>query len=325
VAPSQVPARPRSPHGAERHAGSPAAPVFRFAPSPNGYLHRGHAFSALYNHRAALAAGGRFLLRIEDIDLARARPAFYAAIEEDLAWLGLAWERPVLRQSGRFEAYRAALRELDRLGLLYPAFMSRAEIAAAVGAAPDGGAWPRDPDGAPHYPGPERAWSARRRRAEIDRGAPYALRLDMAAALGGMPPLSWCERDPLGGAPAIVRPAEAAAWGDVVLARKEVPASYHLAVVVDDAHQGVSHVVRGADLLAATSVHVLLQALLGLTVPTWFHHRLVLDEGGRKLAKSRGSETIRGRRAAGESAAELIVGLPAPIGFAPVVADAGRH
>jgi len=285
--------------------------VFRFAPSPNGYLHRGHAFSALLNGRAAAATGGRFLLRIEDIDLTRARPEFETAIYEDLAWLGLRWEEPVLRQSERFDAYRQALAALDRLGLLYPSLMSRAAIAAAVAeAGPD---WPRDPDGAPLYPGNERDLTEAERRAAIESGKPYALRLDMKRALAGLAPLAWMEADPIGTEPPTTHAADPAAWGDVVLARKEAPGSYHLSVIVDDAFQGVTDVVRGLDLKPSTSVHRLLQTLLGLNAPRYFHHRLILDESGAKLAKSRGSETIRARRKAGESAAALIAGLgPTP-------------
>ncbi len=281
--------------------------VFRFAPTPNGYLHRGHAYSALLNFRAAAATAGRFLLRIEDFDLTRARAAFEAAIFADLAWLGLAWEEPVLRQRDRFAAYEAAIAELDRLGLLYPAFMSRGEIAAA--AADRGPGWPSDPDGAPLYPGSERDWPAARRKAEIASGRPYALRLDMRRALEGLPSLAWQEVDPFGIEAPVSRRADPSHWGDVVLARKEVLGSYHLAVVVDDAFQSVSDVVRGLDLAPSTSVHRLLQTLLGLPEPRYFHHALVLDEDGAKLSKSRGSETIRARRAAGESPAALIAGL----------------
>jgi glutamyl-Q tRNA(Asp) synthetase len=284
--------------------------TFRFAPSPNGYLHRGHALSALLNARAAEATGGRFLLRIEDIDRTRARTAFEAAIYEDLDWLGLSWEEPVLRQSDRFDAYRAALAELEKLGLLYPAFMSRAEVQSHVDRRKAAGApWPRDPDGAPLYPRAERGWPPSKRKAEIASGRPYALRLDMAAALAGLPPLTWKEQDESRPGLSITVPADPAAWGDVILGRKEIPASYHLAVVMDDAFQGVSDVVRGKDLRAATSVHRLLQALLGLPEPTYTHHRLILDESGQKLSKSRGSETIRARRAAGETPEELIAGL----------------
>jgi glutamyl-Q tRNA(Asp) synthetase len=295
----------------DQTANGAARRVFRFAPSPNGYLHRGHAFSAVLNQRAADATEGRLLLRIEDIDVTRARPEFEAAITEDLGWLGLQWEQPVLRQSERFDAYREALTELERLGLLYPSFLTRGEIRARVAEAEAGGQqWPRDPDGAPLYPGGERAWSIEARRAEMASGKPYALRLDMARALEAGVALSWREVDPFREEYAgVLRAADPAAWGDVVLARKELPASYHLCVVVDDAFQGVTDVVRGLDLQPSTSVHRLLQALLGLPEPRYFHHRLILDATGAKLAKSRGSETIRARREAGESPDELIAGL----------------
>jgi glutamyl-Q tRNA(Asp) synthetase len=288
-------------------AENPPTRVFRFAPSPNGFLHRGHAFSALLNSGAAEASGGRFLLRIEDIDRTRAREKFEAAIFEDLEWLGLRWEEPVLRQRDRFDTYRDTLAELDRLGLLYPAFMSRGEIAAALG---EGGpTWPRDPDGAPHYPGGERDWPQSKRQAEMESGKPYALRLDMARTLSGVPPFSWRSIDPFGVEPSASHPADPAAWGDVILARKEIPASYHIAVVVDDAFQSVTDIVRGKDLEAATSVHRLLQMLLGLPEPRYFHHRLILDEYGEKLSKSRGSETICARREAGETPQWLIAGI----------------
>jgi glutamyl-Q tRNA(Asp) synthetase len=286
---------------------SDARKVFRFAPSPTGYLHRGHALSALLNQRAAEATGGRFLLRIEDVDLTRARPEFEAAIFEDLAWLGLRWEEPVLNQRDRFDAYAKALAELDRLGLLYPAFMSRNEIAAAVEKA--GRAWPRDPDGAPHYPGPEREWSDAQRRTEMASGNPYALRLNMAQAFSGLPKLWWNSVDPFGVEQAATHSANPARWGDVILARKEVHGSYHIAVVVDDAFQGVTDVVRGKDLEAATSVHRLLQTLLGLPEPRYFHHRLILDADGKKLSKSLDSESVRARRETGESLEALVAGL----------------
>lgn len=284
--------------------------VFRFAPSPNGYLHRGHAYSALLNFRAAEATGGRLLLRIEDIDRTRARAEFETAIFEDLVWLGLRWEEPVLRQRDRFSAYAEALGELEKLGLLYPAVMSRAEIEKAVAdREASGSRWPRDPDGAPHYPGPEREWSSEQRKTALESGRPYALRLDTRRALEGIPALSWRERSPFDASSETLVSAGPAAWGDVILARKEVPASYHIAVVVDDAFQEVTDVVRGKDLEAATSVHRLLQTLLSLPEPHYFHHRLILDDNGQKLAKSRGSETIRARREAGESAAELTARL----------------
>jgi glutamyl-Q tRNA(Asp) synthetase len=277
-------------------------PVFRFAPSPNGYLHLGHALSALINFDAAQRHGGRFLLRIEDIDLTRARPEFEKAIFEDLAWLGLDWERPVTRQSERFAAYCAALDELDRLELLYPSFLTRREIRALVAEAEKtGNAWPRDPDGAPLYPGPERNWTARRRRAEMAGGRDYALRLDMTRATEGLQALGWTEIDPRADGSPAVQDANPALWGDVVLARKDVPASYHLSVTVDDAFQGIGWVVRGLDLKPSTSVHRLLQQLLGLPEPAYFHHRLVRDEAGRKLSKSEGAAALRERRALGET------------------------
>lgn len=289
---------------------SNGAPVFRFAPTPNGYLHRGHALSALLNQRAADHTGGRLLLRIEDIDRTRAQPEFEAAIFEDLAWLGIAWEEPILRQRDRFEAYAVALAELQKLGLLYPSFTSRAEIDAAVKAAEAGGArWPRDPDGAPLYPGGERDWSERRRREALAGGAPYAIRLDMAKAVSGLPELTWERVDPFSREFARTMPVRLAEWGDVVLARRETPASYHLAVVVDDAFQGITDVLRGQDLEPSTSVHRLLQTLLSLPAPRYFHHPLILDERGEKLSKSRGSESLRARREAGETAEQVIAGL----------------
>ncbi len=272
-----------------------ASPVYRFAPSPNGFLHLGHAYSALLNFELARESGGRFLLRIEDIDRGRARPEFEAAIYEDLAWLGLAWETPVRRQSEHFNDYAAALEKLDALGLLYPCACKRSDIAHFAAAHPD---WPRDPDGAPLYPGFCRDKPRRPARDILAQGG-VALRLDMAraAALAGEG-LSWRE----GGG---VVPADPAQWGDVVLARKDTPASYHIAVTVDDALQGVTHVVRGRDLFYATSLHRLLQRLLTLPEPGYFHHGLILDEAGEKLAKSRGSKTLRALRAEGVSAAQV--------------------
>ena len=280
--------------------------VFRFAPSPNGYLHLGHAFSALLNADAAAATGGRLLLRIEDIDQTRARSEFEAAIFADLAWLGLVWEEPVLRQTDRFEAYRQVLAELDRLGLIYPAFLSRGEIRAAITTFhKEGRDWPRDPDGSPHYPGTERDWSQTRRRDEMASGRPYALRLDMARALAGISDLTWRERDPFGVEPDFDADADPAAWGDIILARRDTPASYHLAVSLDDAFQGVTDIVRGFDIKPATAVHRLLQALLGLPEPVYFHHRLILGEDGRKLSKSEGSAGLRNLRRSGVSPAEI--------------------
>ncbi|MBP0111139.1 MULTISPECIES: tRNA glutamyl-Q(34) synthetase GluQRS [Bradyrhizobium] len=286
-------------------------PVFRFAPSPNGFLHLGHAYSALLNFDRARETGGRLLLRIEDIDATRCRPEYETAIYEDLAWLGIAWERPVRRQSEHPADYRAALEKLSALGLVYPAFESRAEIAKLVAAREADGPWPRDPDGAPLYPGDAKSLSADERSQLIASGAPYALRLDMAAACRGAAGLSWNE---LGEGPDGERgsvPARPEVWGDVILARKETPTSYHLSVIVDDALQGVSEIVRGQDLFHATSVHRLLQVLLGLPEPTYRHHRLIRDEAGRKLSKSSRSTGLRALRAAGIAPARVrqLVGL----------------
>jgi glutamyl-Q tRNA(Asp) synthetase len=280
--------------------------VFRFAPSPNGYLHLGHALSALINADAAAATGGRLLLRIEDIDQTRARADFEAAIFADLAWLGMVWEEPVLRQSDRFDAYRKALAELNRLGLIYPAFMSRSEIRAAITAFHrQGRNWPRDPDGTPHYPDTERDWSETRRRDEMASGRPYALRLDMARACSGIAGLTWRERDPFGAEPVLTVKADPTVWGDVILARRDTPASYHLAVTVDDAFQGITDIIRGLDLEPATGIHRLLQDLLGLPEPDYFHHRLILDEDGRKLSKSEGSAGLKNLRESGVSPAGI--------------------
>ena len=219
-------------------------PVFRFAPSPNGYLHLGHALSALLNADMARASGGRLLLRIEDIDETRCRPEYEAAIYEDLAWLGLAWEQPVRRQSAHYGDYRAALARLEAMGLVYPSFESRAEIAALVAARETKSPWPRDPDGAPLYPGDAKSMPAAERARRMQSGAPYALRLDMNAALAKIDRLTWDEtgQGPSGETGTIA--ADPTLWGDVILARKETPTSYHLAVVVDDAAQGVT--ARGA-------------------------------------------------------------------------------
>jgi glutamyl-Q tRNA(Asp) synthetase len=286
-------------------------PVFRFAPSPNGYLHLGHAYSALLNSDRARDAGGRLLLRIEDIDATRCRPEFETAIYEDLAWLDIAWETPVRRQSEHLDAYRAALDRLSALGLVYPAFESRAEITRLVTAREADGPWPRDPDGAPLYPGDARSLSADERDRLVDAGAPYALRLDMAAACRRAVGLSWNEMGEGPDGERGVVPARPEAWGDVIVARKETPTSYHLSVVVDDALQDISEIVRGQDLFHATSVHRLLQALLRLPEPVYRHHGLVRDEGGRKLSKSTSSTGLRELRAAGATPAGIrqLVGL----------------
>src|SRR3954467_7881796 len=286
-------------------------PVFRFAPSPNGYLHLGHAYSALLNFDLARRAGGRFLLRIEDIDATRCRPEFEAAIYEDLAWLGICWETPVRRQSQHFSSYRVAVEGLAGLGLIYPSFESRAEIARLVAQREAGAPWPRDPDGAPLYPGAAKSLSPDQRRQLIAQGTPYALRLDMAVARARTGDLSWkeCGEGP-GGESGVVT-AQPEAWGDVILARKETPTSYHLSVVIDDALQGVTDVVRGRDLFHATSVHRLLQKLLDLPAPVYRHHRLVLDEAGQKLSKSTRATGLRELRAAGLNSA----GIRRVVGF----------
>jgi glutamyl-Q tRNA(Asp) synthetase len=281
--------------------------IFRFAPSPNGYLHLGHALSALINVDMARAAGGRLLLRIEDIDVTRCRPEYEAAIYEDLTWLGIAWEEPVRRQSEHLADYRAALGKLEALGLIYPSFESRAEIARLVAEREAHGPWLRDPDGAPLYPGAARHLAADERARRIAAGEPYALRLDMDAATKRVGPLTWSET----GSTARISEAQPHTWGDVVLARKETPTSYHLSVVVDDALQGVTHVVRGQDLYWSTSVHRLLQALLGLPAPAYHHHRLILDTDGRKLSKSTRATALCELRAQGTTPDDIrrMVGL----------------
>jgi glutamyl-Q tRNA(Asp) synthetase len=285
--------------------------VFRFAPSPNGYLHLGHAFSALINAQGAQACQGRFLLRIEDIDPARCRPEYEDAVYQDLGWLGIRWEAPVRRQSEHLADYRRALEALSGQGLVYPSFESRAEIAKLVAQREADGPWPRDPDGAPLYPGVAKQLSSEERTRLIDSGAPYALRLDMNAAIARAGALGWTEQGEGPDGETGVVAARPHDWGDVILARKETPTSYHLSVVVDDALQGVTDVVRGQDLFHATGVHRLLQRLLGLREPAYRHHRLIRDEAGRKLAKSTASTGLRELRAAGMTPSDVrrIIGL----------------
>ena len=263
--------------------------VTRFAPSPTGFLHIGHAYAALFAAEAADPGG--FLLRIEDIDTSRCRPAFETAIYEDLAWLGLSWPEPVRRQSEHFPDYGAALDRLDQRGLLYPCFCTRADIAAASGA-------PHGPEG-PLYPGTCRALSADEQPARIAAGRPYAFRLRMDAARGETGPLCWHDEDR----------GEIAAtpekFGDVVLARKDTPASYHLACTLDDALQGVTLVTRGEDLFESTHVHRLLQALLNLPTPRYRHHRLLTDAAGRKFSTRDQAPTLRALRESGKTAADV--------------------
>jgi glutamyl-Q tRNA(Asp) synthetase len=272
-----------------------AMTVTRFAPSPTGYLHLGHVRSAWEGWRAARAAGGRFLLRIEDIDRSRCRTEFDAAIREDLAWLGLEWDGEVRRQSEHFAGYRAALARLDAAGMLYPCFCTRKEIQAEIARA--GGA-PQGEDGL-IYPGTCKRLSAGERAERIAAGADYALRLDISAATAGAGALAWSEDGRR-------IAADPGLLGDVVLARKDVPTSYHLAVTVDDALQGVTLVTRGIDLFAATHIHRLLQALLGLPTPEYRHHPLLTDAGGKRLAKRDRALTVRAMREAGMSPAAIV-------------------
>jgi glutamyl-Q tRNA(Asp) synthetase len=296
-------------------------PVFRFAPSPNGYLHLGHALSALLNFDMARQAGGRFLLRIEDIDATRCRPEYEAAIYEDLAWLGLVWEQPVRRQSDHLDAYEAALGRLDAMGLIYPSFESRAEISRLVTDRERTGPWRRDPDGAPLYPGDAKALPPAERRRRLNSGDPFALRLDMIAALARSPAdgasLTFIETGsgPNGEAGTVA--ADPAAWGDVIIARKDAPTSYHLAAVVDDARQGITQVVRGQDLFHATGLHTLLQRLLGLPQPVYHHHRLIHDAEGRKLSKSTRATGLRELRAGGATPADIRRMMSLPQSHAP--------
>ncbi|HTO84528.1 MAG TPA: tRNA glutamyl-Q(34) synthetase GluQRS [Methylomirabilota bacterium] len=268
--------------------------VTRFAPSPTGYLHLGHAASALVGWQAAKAAGGRFLLRIEDIDATRCRPQFEAAIQEDLAWLGLDWEQPVRRQSEHMSDYSAGLHRLDALGVLYPCFCTRREIEAEIAAAAQA---PHGPDG-PLYPGTCRRLTAAERADRMARGLAYALRLDAAKAADLAGPLAWTEAGRR-------VPVDPLRLGDAVLARKDVPASYHLAVTVDDAQQGVTLVTRGEDLFHATHLHRLLQRLLGLAEPAYKHHILLTNAAGRRLAKRDGALALRALRQAGRTPAEV--------------------
>jgi len=286
-------------------------PVFRFAPSPNGYLRLGHAYSALLNFDLARQTGGRFLLRIEDIDPTRCKPEFETAIDQDLDWLGIEWEEPVRRQSRHLDDYRDAVEKLSARGLLYPSFESRAEIARLVEQREANGRWPRDPDGVPLYPGTAKLLSGEPRARLLQSGAPFALRLDMAAACAIAGDLTWIERGEGPEGETVKVAARPEAWGDVILARRETPTSYHLSVAIDDALQGVTEVVRGRDLFWSTSVHRLLQALLGLPQPAYRHHRLVLDSAGQKLSKSTGSTGLRELRAGGAATAEVrrLVGL----------------
>lgn len=287
--------------------------VFRFAPSPNGALHLGHAYSALLNQRMASAAGGRMLLRIEDIDTDRCTPELERAMLEDLEWLGFEWERPVRRQSEHFAEYAALLDRLRKEDLVYPAFMSRGEVRAHIAdAAARGERWPHDPDGAPLYPGVEKTLSRRERQRRIDGGEPFAWRLDMERALPAVVhPLFWREAADEGLKSFQNVDAAPDDWGDPVIARRDTPTSYHLSVVADDASQGVTHVVRGRDLYLATAIQRLLQELLGLAAPAYFHHGLIDGPDGRKLSKSLRDAGIAELRRAGRTPGDIrdMIGL----------------
>ncbi|MBT5570218.1 MAG: tRNA glutamyl-Q(34) synthetase GluQRS [Alphaproteobacteria bacterium] len=265
----------------------------RFAPSPSGLLHLGHAYSALFAQRLAASGEGRFVLRIEDIDPGRCKPEFEDAIVEDLAWLGLEWEEPFLRQSERLDVYANALTQLDKAGLLYPCFCTRSDIAAEIkqaGAAPHLGH--HGPDG-PLYPGTCKHLNESERAQRLADNQPHALRLDMDAAISAAGNLTWHDRTHG------EQNAQPELFGDIVLARKDVATSYHLAVTVDDAAQGITLVTRGNDLFAATHIHRLLQALLDLEVPEWHHTVLLVNNKGKRLAKRDKAFTLRAMREAG--------------------------
>lgn len=278
-------------------------PITRFAPSPTGLLHLGHAFAAL---RACEAAqGAPILLRIEDLDRGRARAEYDRALREDLAWLGLRWHEPVLRQSTRADNYRAALARLEQVGLVYPCFCSRRDILQEVARASEA---PQGPDG-PLYPGSCRSLSPQQRDQRLSRGEKFVLRLDAAKAAAASGALAFTEAGAgPGGEHGEIR-VEPTRLGDIVLARDELPAAYHLAVVVDDAFQGVTLVTRGNDLFGATHVQRLLQSVLGLPAPRYAHHRLILGSDGRKLSKRERATTLRSLREAGRNASDIRASL----------------
>jgi glutamyl-Q tRNA(Asp) synthetase len=268
-----------------------STPVFRFAPSPNGRLHLGHAYSALFTAHWAERMGGRFLLRIEDIDRARCKPEFTEAIFDDLSWLGLDWEEPVMKQSERMDVYAAAAAELRTLRLIYPCFCSRTEVAAHA----DGS----DPDGAPIYGGSCRHLSEDEIEAHLRAGKIPQWRLATDAAAERLGVMTYSIAGPSPADRPKLRYAQPQRWGDAVVVRKDTPTSYHLSVVVDDAAQGITHVTRGRDMEAATDLHILLQRLLGLPSPIYSFHKLLLDDTGNKLAKSKGSPSLASLRAEG--------------------------
>lgn len=268
--------------------------IFRFAPSPNGLLHLGHAYSALQTYYWAKKLGARFLLRIEDIDTARCKPELTNAIFEDLKWLGLEWEEPVMHQSSRFDAYREHAKKLNSLGYTYPCFCSRAEIASQ--------SEDRDPDGAPIYPRTCKQLSKSQISRRLSANEPVAYRLDMEKITAKLGMLTFSQSQPSPADRPQIKYANLARWGDAVIVRKDTPASYHLSVVADDAAQNITHVTRGRDMEAATDLHVLLQFLLGLKQPIYTFHRIILDDDGQKLAKSARSMSLRALREQGWTA-----------------------
>ena len=272
-------------------------PVYRFAPSPNGYLHLGHAYSALLNFERAKQTGGRFLLRIEDIDQGRSRPHFEDAFYEDLAWLGLEWEQPVLRQSEHFSFYAEAIATLESRGFLYSCFCTRSERNLED-------AELKDPDGAPLYSGKCRMLDEVSRAEKLNAQIPHVKRIDMKHVRDHLSSTLLFEEFGEGSKGQMIT-AQPERWGDAVIARKDVPTSYHVSVVLDDARQGVTDIIRGADLLPATDLHLLLQTLFNLPTPRYHHHELILDSDGDKLAKSKGSKALRDLRAEGVTPAEI--------------------
>ena len=299
-----------------------ARTVVRFAPSPNGYLHLGHAYSALMNGLFARETGGRFLVRMENIDTTRCRPEFETAIREDMQWLGLAWEEPVRRQSDHFADYARAMERLEHRGLVYPCFCSRGDIMAAVATRPS---WPVDPDGTPLYPGTCKALSRTDRDRRFAAGERASYRLDMGRALAAAcGPLTWSEFR--GSADRVEERAAPAVWGDAVLSRKDIATSYHIAVVVDDAAQGVTDVVRGEDLFMATSLHRILQVLLDLPAPNYHHHALLRDASGQKLSKSLRAKPLRTFRQDGFSRDSVLgrIALPKTMCAGRAVFASGR-
>lgn len=279
-------------------------PVFRFAPSPNGALHLGHALSALENEKSALKIGGRLLLRIEDIDQNRCSTKLEQALIRDLQWLGIDFEQPYFRQSEHFADYQAALERLIAKGLAYPSFLSRGQIKQLIiEHEKQGEIWPRGPDGAPLYPEIDKNRTPAERTELINSGQPYAWRLDMKKALQVInKTLYWAEEKNDTRVRITAYPER---WGDIVLSRSDAPSSYHLSVVIDDASQGISHVVRGKDLYQATAIHRVLQELLNLPAPIYRHHRLLLDQDGNKLSKSRGDTALATLRNGGKSVSEI--------------------